>query len=345
MDYRSLGTSDLTVSALCLGTMTFGQQNTIAQAHAQLDAAIAQGINFIDTAEMYPVPMRADTFGFTETLLGQWLQRQQRDRLVIATKAAGPNPHLPWVRCSDRSLNRANLEAALDASLKRLQTDYVDLYQLHWPDRYVPLFGAPDYDPSQERPSIPIEEQLQVLGEFVAAGKVRYIGLSNETPWGVNEFCRLAATLNLPKIVSIQNAYNLTNRVFEIHLTETCRFQTVGLLAYSPLAFGFLTGKHRQGSPPESRIAQFEGFARRYSKPNVAPAVQAYAKIAADHGLSLTQMALAFVRSRPWVTSTIIGATNLDQLHENIASADLTLSEDVLNAIQDVHLRYPNPAP
>jgi aryl-alcohol dehydrogenase-like predicted oxidoreductase len=345
MDYQHLGTSDLMVSALCLGTMTFGQQNTIAQAQAQLDAAIAQGINFIDTAELYPVPMRADTFGLTETVLGKWLKTQQRDRLILATKAAGPTDRMPWIRGSDRSLNRANLEAALDASLKRLQTDYIDLYQLHWPDRYVPLFGAPDYDPSQERPSVPIAEQLDVLGKFVAAGKVRYIGLSNETPWGVNEFCRLAAELNLPKIVSLQNAYNLTNRVFEIHLTETCRFQGVGLLAYSPLAFGFLTGKHRDGSPAESRIAQFEGFSRRYNKPNFAEAVQAYAEIAAEYGLSLTQMALAFVRSRPWVTSTIIGATTLDQLQENIASADLTLSSEILDAIQAVHQRYPNPTP
>ncbi len=345
MEYRPLGRSDLRVSAICLGTMTYGQQNTVQEAHEQLNYAVAQGINFIDTAEMYPVPARAETQGRTEAYIGSWLARQERDRLIIATKATGPGPHMAWMRGGDRNLNRTNLEQAVNDSLKRLQTDYIDLYQLHWPDRYVALFGAPNYDPQQERETVPIAEQLQVLADLVTAGKIRSIGLSNETPWGVSQFCHIAEQLNLPRIVAIQNAYNLTNRVFDIHLAETCHREQIGLLAYSPLAFGFLTGKHRNGKAPNSRLALFPGFDRRYQKPNLAEAVAAYGEIAQRHGLTLTQLALGFVQSRWCVTSTIIGATNLTQLQENIATATITLTPEMIADIETIHHRYPNPTP
>ncbi|MGQ9837773.1 MAG: NADP(H)-dependent aldo-keto reductase [Cyanobacteriota bacterium] len=346
MRYLPLGHSSLTVSEICLGTMTFGQQNTLAEAHEQLDYALAQGINFIDTAEMYPVPARAETQGSTECYIGEWLQHQQRDQLIIATKITGPGRPWHWIRHGSLSINRDNIKQAVIGSLKRLKTDYIDLYQIHWPDRYVPQFGAVSYDPSQERPTVPIAEQLEALAEMVQAGFIRYIGLSNETPWGVSEFCHLAEQLGLPKVVSIQNAYSLINRLFEVGLAEVCRNEQVSLLAYSPLGFGVLTGKYLQGKKPAgSRLALFEGFGQRYQKPNVAEAVAAYVSIAQKYGLTPAQLALAFVRSRWFVTSTIIGATNLAQLKENLSCLQVELSAEILTEIEAVHQRYPNPAP
>lgn len=344
MEYRQLGDSDLKISALGLGTMTFGEQNTEAEAHAQLDYALSRGVNFIDTAEMYPVPPRAETVHRTESYLGNWLKRQQRDKLIIATKIAGPARGFHWIRGGPR-ITREHIHAAIDGSLRRLQTDYVDLYQIHWPDRYVPMFGATSYEVSQERDSTPIAGQLQALAELVQAGKVRYLGLSNETPWGVMEFVRCADDLGLPKIVSIQNAYSLLNRSFEYGLAEVCRHARVGLLAYSPLAFGHLSGKYLDDPQATGRITLFPGFGQRYAKPNVTAATREYARIARAAGMSPATLALAFARTRWFTASVILGATNMKQLQENLDSAAITLGEEVLQAIEAVQQRYRDPAP
>ncbi|WP_035384758.1 NADP(H)-dependent aldo-keto reductase [Ferriphaselus sp. R-1] len=344
MEYRKLGGSDLSVSALCLGTMTFGEQNSEAEAHAQLDYAVARGVNLIDTAEMYPVAPRAETVHRTEAYIGTWLKRQPRDRLVVATKIAGPARGFGWIRGGPR-IDRAHIQSAIDGSLRRLQTDYVDLYQIHWPDRYVPMFGATRYDAAQERDSTPIVEQLQALAELVQAGKVRHIGLSNETPWGVMEFVRCAEQIGLPKIVSVQNAYHLMNRTFEAGLAEVCHHANVGLLAYSPLAFGHLTGKYLENPQTPGRITLFPGFGQRYNKPNVPAASAEYVRIAREAGLNPAQMALAYARSRRFTASVILGATTLDQLKENLDSAEFTLDAEVLTKIDAVHQRYPDPAP
>jgi aryl-alcohol dehydrogenase-like predicted oxidoreductase len=344
MKYNQLGSSDLNVSEICLGTMTFGEQNTEADAHAQLDMAIDYGVNFIDTAEMYPVAPRAETQGRTERYVGSWLKKQQRDKLIVATKITGPSRGFDWIRGGPK-VTKAHIHTAIDDSLKRLQTDYVDLYQIHWPDRYVPMFGSTSYDPSHEHDTTPITEQLQALAALVDAGKVRYIGLSNETPWGVSEFNRCAKELGLPHIVSIQNAYHLLNRTFEAGLAEVCHHEQVGLLAYSPLAFGHLSGKYLENPQAQGRVTQFPQFTQRYSKINVPEAVEAYAKIARNAGLTPTQMALAFVRSRPFTASIIIGATNLAQLKENLDSVKVELSAEVLGQIEAAHQQYPNPAP
>lgn len=345
MKYNPLGDSDLQVSELCLGTMTFGQQNTCEDAAQQLDFALSRGVNFIDTAEMYPVPPKAETQGKTEAFVGEWLAQQPRDRLIVATKIAGPSDRLHWIRDGGCRVDRAQVRQAVNDSLKRLKTDYIDLYQIHWPDRYVPLFGGPPYHPDRERETVPIAEQLEAFAELVRAGKIRYLGLSNETPWGVMEFCRLADALNLPRIVSIQNAYSLLNRTFELNLSETCRFCRVGLLAYSPLGFGWLTGKYLESVPPQSRLGSFPHFGQRYDKRNTRDAAAAYVELALQHDLTPAQMALAFVRTRWFVASTIVGATTLEQLEENLDSAALELPAEVLEEIEAIHARYPNPTP
>lgn len=346
MDYRKLGQSDIRVSAICLGTMTFGKQNTEAEAHAQLDAAVAAGVNFIDTAEMYPVPPEADTYALTEQYIGNWLQqRGGRDKLIIATKAAGRADWLPWVRNGQNCFDRANLEAAVDASLRRLQTDYIDLYQLHWPDRSTNFFGELGYNHQPDTHSVPIEETLRVLADLVTAGKIRHIGLSNETPWGTMQFLQLAEQHGLPRSVSIQNPYNLLNRTFEVGLAEIAHREDCGLLAYSPLGFGVLSGKYLNGARPNgARITLFERFTR-YTNPRAEQATAAYVAVAQQHGLDPAQMALAYVTSRPFVTSNIIGATNLTQLQSNLDSASLQLNADVLEAIEAIHTDIPNPAP
>lgn len=344
MEYRKLGNSDLQVSALCLGTMTFGEQNTEADAHAQLDLAVSHGINFIDTAEMYPVAPRAETAHRTESYIGTWLKKQPRDKLIIATKITGPGRGFNWIRNGPR-ITRKQITDAIEGSLRRLQTDYVDLYQIHWPDRYVPMFGATSYDVAQERDSTPIAEQLAALAELAEHGKVRHIGISNETPWGVSEFVRCAEQAGLPKIVSIQNAYSLLNRTFESGLAEVCRHANVGLLAYSPLAFGWLSGKYLADPHAKGRITLFPGFGQRYAKPNVLAATREYVRIAQDAGLSPAQMALAFARTRWFNASVILGATKLEQLKENLDSAEVKLSADALEKIDAVHKLYPNPAP
>ena len=345
MDRRKLGASELDVSKICLGTMTWGQQNTEADAHAQLDYALANGVNFIDAAEMYPVPTRAHTQGKTEEYIGTWLKRQPRDRIVLASKVAGPARQVTWIRNGPK-LTGEQITAAIDTSLARLQTDYLDLYQIHWPERYTPLFGEWQFDPAKDRQdATPILEQLEALDRIVKAGKVRYIGLSNETPYGVMRFLQLADQHRLPRVVSIQNAYSLVNRTFEQALTEITHHEKVALLAYSPLAFGQLTGKHRDGYAPNSRLALFDSnFGTRYRRPGLTAAMQPYFDLAAQLGMSPATLALAWVNDRWFVASNIIGATTMEQLRENIASAATTLPADAIAEIERIHAAYLQPA-
>jgi len=345
MEYRRLGDSDLSVSAICLGTMTFGQQNTEAEAHEQLDYALGQGVNFIDTAEMYPVPPRAETCNRTETIVGNWLADKPRDKIVLATKVAGPNRNMAWIRGGPKSLDRANVREAIEGSLKRLKTDYIDLYQIHWPARNVPMFGRFHFDPAQELESVTIRDQLETMAELVKEGKLRYVGLSNEHPWGVMEFLRLSAEHGLPRVVSIQNAFSLLNRTFEFGLSEIAFRERVGLLAYSPLAFGHLSGKYLADPKAKGRITDFPGFGQRYEKADVAPAAAAYAALARKHGLTGTELALSFVYRRWFTSSTIIGATSMDQLREDIGAWSKPLSEEVLVEIDRLQLSHMNPAP
>ncbi|MCH2221129.1 MAG: NADP(H)-dependent aldo-keto reductase [Dechloromonas sp.] len=345
MQHRALGKSELIVPEICLGTMTFGEQTAEADAHAQLDFALAHGVNFIDTAEMYAVPPRAETYGATETIVGNWLKRQQRDKIILATKVAGPARSLTWIRNGPQAMDRSNIRAAIEGSLQRLQTDYIDLYQLHWPERNQPMFGQWQFDPKSERGGTPIREQLEALAELVREGKVRHIGVSNEHAWGLMQFVRLADELGLPRIVSTQNAYHLLNRTFETGLAEISHREQIGLLAYSPLAFGHLTGKYLADPAAPGRLTQWPFFGQRYTKPNVAPAVAAYAALARQHDLTPTQLALGFVRSRWFVASTIIGASSLAQLQETLPATLTPLSDEILAAIDAIHLQYTNPAP
>ena len=345
MEYRKLGRTSVEVSVLCLGTMTWGEQNTEAEAHQQLDAALAAGVNFIDTAEMYPVPPKAETYTLTEQYIGNWLKKRGgRDDIVLASKVASRADWLDYIREGQICLDRTNIEQALHASLERLHTDYLDLYQLHWPDRNTNFFGKLGYTHESEY-SVPIEETLRVLADLVAAGKVRHIGLSNETPWGVMEFLRLAEQCGLPRVVSVQNPYSLLNRTFEVGLAEVAHREDCGLLAYSPLGFGVLSGKYLHGQQPAgARVTLYERFSR-YSNAQAVAATQAYVELAQEHGLDPAQMALAYVTSRPFLTSNIIGATSLAQLESNLASAELSLSDEVLAGIEAIHQQQPNPAP
>ena len=345
MKHNKLGSSDLGVSEICLGTMTWGEQNSERDAHQQLDYAVSRGINFVDLAEMYPVPPKAQTQGLTEAYFGRWLKKQPRDKLIVASKITAQGRGFGWVRAGPGPIGKKSIQEALDGSLRRLQTDYVDLYQIHWPDRYLPLFGNIFYDPRQERATASIEEQLEAFAGFVKAGKIRYLGLSNESPWGVLEFMRLARTKALPMVVSIQNAYSLLNRSFEAGLSEVTRREGVPLLAYSPLAFGHLSGKYLNGAKPAgARLTRFPPFGQRYDKPNVMPAVAAYAELAGKANLSAAALAIAFVKSRWFCASTIIGATTMGQLKEDIDAAGVALDDEVLAQVDAIHLHFPNPA-
>lgn len=326
--------------------MTWGEQNSEAQAHEQLDFAIAAGVNFIDTAEMYPVPPKADTYSLTERYIGSWLKRRAcRDRIMLATKAMSRSDDLRYVRDGDTRLDRKNIVAAVDASLQRLQTDYVDLYQLHWPDRKTNYFGRLGYVHDERDQPVPIDETLRVLADLVNAGKIRYVGLSNETPWGTMEFLRLAQEQGLPRVVSIQNPYNLLNRTFEVGLAEIAHREAVGLLAYSPLGFGTLSGKYlNDARPAGARLTLFKRFSR-YTNDMARQAVAEYVNLAGQYDINPAQMALAFVNSRPFLTSTIIGATTMDQLRDDIASIDMKLDDTVIEQIEEIHRRYPNPSP
>ena len=332
------------VSKICLGTMTWGQQNTEAEAHEQISYALERGINMLDAAEMYPVPPRAETQGRTEEYIGTWFKKTGlRDSYVLATKAAGPNPEFHYLRGGPK-FTKEQLIEAVNGSLRRLQTDCIDLYQLHWPDRYTNFFGQRGYL-HREQPETPIEETLRALEDIVQSGKVRAIGLSNETPWGTMKFLELANREGLPRVDSIQNPYSLLNRTYEIAMAEVSHREDVGLLAYSPLGMGLLTGKYRNGAKPGgSRMVVFERFTR-YEGAETWEAAERYLQLADDHGINPTHMALAFVNARPFVVSNIIGATTMEQLKMNIDSLDVVLSKDVLQGIEAIQQAIPNPAP
>ena len=346
MEHKRLGRTDLQVSAICLGTMTWGEQNTEQEAHEQLDYALAAGVNFIDTAELYPVPPMAETYSRTEQYIGNWLtKRGNRDRVILATKVAGRGEWVDYMRDGTVCLDRKNIETAINNSLKRLQTEYVDLYQLHWPDRKTNFFGRMGFEYDADDTSVPIEETLSVLNDIIKTGKVRHFGLSNETPWGAMTFARLAEEKGWPRPVSIQNPYNLLNRTFEIGLSEIAHHEDMGLLAYSPLGFGVLSGKYLNGARPDgARLTLFTRF-DRYNSDNAVRATQAYVDIARKDGLDPAQMALAYVNSRSFLTSNIIGATNMAQLKDNIDSIGLKLDEMVIEDIEAVHKDIPNPCP
>jgi aryl-alcohol dehydrogenase-like predicted oxidoreductase len=345
MRYKNLGNSDLNISEICLGTMTFGEQNTETQSHAQIDMALDYGVNFIDTAEMYSIPPREETYGKTEEIIGNWFHKTgRREQVILASKVIGQADWMPHVRAGKACLDRNNIEQAINSSLRRLKTDYLDLYQIHWPDRKTNFFGKLDYQHPEQEETTSIEETLVVLNDLVQTGKVRYIGISNETPWGVMEYLRLSDKLNLPRIISIQNPYNLLNRSFEIGLSEISHREQIDLLAYSPLGFGVLSGKYLQHQPANSRLTLFPSY-QRYSNENGIAATREYVNLALEHQLKPVQMALAFVNQRPFIGANIIGATNLDQLKENLESSEIKLSEALVKDIDSIHQRYSNPCP
>jgi len=344
MKYRTLAGTDLNVSEVCLGTMTWGEQNSEADGHAQLEYAIAQGVNFIDTAEMYPVPPNATTQGRTETILGAWLARRPRGNLVIASKVAGPGRR-DWIRGGRTDLTRDVIAEAVDASLARLKIDHIDLYQIHWPQRNVPMFGATAFDPAKEKEGPSIHEQVEALAAMAKAGKIRHYGLSNETAWGVCEFRRVAQELGAPGPVTIQNSYSLVSRGVDNDLAEVLFRNQMSLLAYSPLAGGMLSGKYSGGAkPPNARFTLFDGIGVRFRKPIVHEAVDAYAALAKRRGLSLPQLALGYVKSRWFLGASIVGATTLSQLEEDIAAAQMELDGETLAEIAAIQVKYPNPA-
>ena len=344
MKYRMLPGTDLNVSTVCLGTMTWGEQNSEAEAHAQLDAALAHGINFIDTAEMYPVPPRAETQGRTEAYVGNWLARRPRGEVVVATKVAGPGRR-DWIRGGRTDLTHGVIAEAVETSLARLRTDYIDLYQIHWPQRNVPNFGATEFDPAKERDGPSIHEQVEAMAALIKAGKIRHYGLSNETAWGVCEFRRAARELGVAGPVTLQNSYSLLSRNVDNDLAETLFREGMSLLAYSPLGAGILSGKYRNGAqPPAARFTRFDGLGLRFRKPPVPEAVEAYAVLARKRGLSLPQLALGYVASRRYLGAAIIGATSLAQLEEDIAAAQVELDAETSEGIAAIQLRYPNPA-
>ena len=346
MEFRKLGNTDIDVSLICLGTMTWGEQNSEKEAHEQLDYALDSGINFIDTAELYPVPPKKETQGLTDQYIGNWIGlRKNRDKFILASKVTGRSG-MDWFRGSETRLDRDNILQSVEDSLKRLKTDYIDLLQLHWPDTKSNFFGNLDYKHSKEDDFIPLELQLEALAELVKSGKVRYIGLSNETPWGVAKFLELSKTNNLPRIVSVQNPYSLLNRSFEIGLSEIAIRENCGLLAYSPLAFGVLSGKYLGGKKPKgARLTLFGDQFTRYTKERSIQATEEYERIAKKHNLDFAQMSLAFINRQPFLTSNIIGATTMEQLKSNIGSLGISLSEDIISDIETVHSSNPNPSP
>ncbi|WP_026437625.1 aldo/keto reductase [Acidovorax sp. JHL-9] len=347
-----LGQTGLHVTPICLGTMTFGEQVGESDAHAILDRSLARGVNFIDTAEMYAVPARAPTFGATETIIGRWFAKNPgaRQKLVLASKVAGPSRGMPWIR-EGKGMTAADIVASCEGSLRRLQTDVIDLYQIHWPERHVPAFGTKYYDPAKETAQTPIHEQLQALAGLVKAGKVRHVGLSNETPYGVHEFVRLAEAHGLPRVATVQNPYCLINRSYDNALDETCHRLNVSLLAYSPLGFGLLTGKYDASgiegpnAPQGARIASYESVRRqRWGRPEALAAARRYNQLAREHGLTPTQLALAFCYGNWRVASTIIGVTSLAQLDEDLAAWDTALSPELLAAIDQIRWQVGDPA-
>jgi aryl-alcohol dehydrogenase-like predicted oxidoreductase len=350
-DYKKLGHTELKVSPITLGTMTFGDQNTQIEAFKQLDFALSQGINSFDVAEMYPVPPKAETCNATELIIGNWVRNQKREELVLSTKIAGPRRSIDWIRGGPKSLDEKNIKEAVNNSLKRMKTDYIDILYLHWPERNVPMFGQYKFDPKDEYRNgskiqwVSIEEQLESLMKLVKDGKVRYIALSNEYPWGVMEFVRVSKEKKLPLISAVQNSYSLINRIVELGLSEILYRENLGFFAYSPLGFGHLSGKYIHDPESSGRVNLFPGYAKRYSKPGVRLAVEDYLHIARQANISLTQMALSFAYRQWFVTSTIVGATTMNQLKENISAYEIMLNDDILEKIDQIHLTRMNPAP
>ncbi|WP_369752758.1 aldo/keto reductase [Flavobacterium sp. WC2409] len=345
MKYTTLPNTDIKVSKICLGTMTFGEQNNELEGHAQMDYALEQGVNFFDTAEMYSVPARQETYGSTEKILGTWFKKSgKREEIVLASKIAGPNPNFTYMR-EKNDFSPASIKYALDNSLKRLQTDYIDLYQLHWPERKTNYFGQRGFTLQDDQWEDNIHEVLESLDGFIKEGKIKHIGLSNENAWGIMRFLEENKYNNLPRVKTIQNPYSLLNRLFENASAEVCARENVGLLAYSPMGFGVLSGKFLTGEKhPKARLNLFPQYSR-YSSEQCTQATKLYQEIALKNGLSLTELSLAFVEQQPFLTSTIIGATTMDQLKENIATINVTLSDEVLQAINEVQAIIPDPAP
>jgi len=344
MKYTTLPNTDIKISKICLGTMTFGQQNSEAEGHAQMDYALEKGVNFFDTAEMYSVPARQETYGGTEKIIGTWFQKTgRREEIILASKIAGPSPSFGYMR-DNLDFSPKSIRVALDQSLQRLQTDYIDLYQLHWPERKTNMFGQRGFKVQDDAWEDNIQSVLETLGGFVKQGKINHIGLSNETPWGVMRFLEESKYQNLPRVKTIQNPYSLLNRTFEGGLSEICIRENLGLLAYSPLAFGILSGKYLSGIKPNYRIALFPQYSR-YNSTKCTEATILYQEIAHKHGVTLTEMALAFVNQQAFMTSSIIGATTMEQLKENIASIKIVLSDEILNEINAVQAIIPDPAP
>ncbi len=343
MKYTTLPHTDIKVSKICLGTMTWGNQNTEVEGHEQMDYAMTQGVNFFDAAELYPVPANAETYGETERIIGTWFKKTgNRENVILTSKVVGPGPYTAHIR--KNGFSKEAITEAVHNSLQRLQTDYIDLYQLHWPERPVNCFGVRDFPyqaPTQWEDNI--TEVLETLDGFIKEGKIRHVGLSNESPWGTMRYLQESKEKGLPRMITIQNAYSLLHRIFEIGLSEICLKENVGLLAYSPLGFGVLSGKYLDGMPKGSRVDLFPNY-NRYSSPESTVAVRKYLAIAEKHGLSLAQMSLAFINQLPFVSGNIIGASKMSQLKENISSIDIDLSDEIIKEINAVHATNPNPA-
>ena len=346
MEYKKLGNTDIEVSLICLGTMTWGEQNSEKEGFEQMDLAVGEGINFFDTAELYSVPPKKETWGLTEKIIGNWLKlRKCRDKIIIATKVVGRSG-MKWFRNKETRLNKEQINEAINGSLKRLNTDYIDLYQLHWPDRKSNFFGKLGYAHEDENDFIEVKTQLEILSDIIKEGKIRNIGLSNETPWGLMKFLSIADQYNLPRVVSVQNPYSLLNRSYEVGMAEVSVREKCGLLAYSPLAFGMLTGKYDNGEKPDdARLTLYGDMFTRYTKPKGLKYSEKFNDIARKNNLSPAAMALSFVNSREFITSNIIGATNLDQLKENINSHKIQLSSEVIDEIEKIHNENPYPCP
>ncbi len=346
MNYKNLGNTDLKVSTICLGTMTWGEQNTEQEGFEQMDFALDNGVNFWDTAELYSVPPRAETFGYTEEIIGNWFKKtKKRDKVVLASKVAGPARD--YLRNGENSFVGKNLEEALNGSLRRLKTDYIDLYQLHWPERNVNMFGRLGYEHNDNEDEWnKMEDVLNELQKYTKLGKIRHIGLSNETPWGVSKFLQLSKEHDLPRMMSIQNPYSLLNRSYEVGLAEISVRDKIGCLAYSPLASGYLTGKYRNGNLPKgSRIERDGDFWTRYDKPNAEKAIDEYFKISKKYNINFAQMSIKFCEIQPFMTSVIIGATTIEQLKENIESVNINLTDNLIKDLNEIQKIYPNPCP
>ncbi len=345
MNYKKLGNTEIDVSTICLGTMTWGEQNTQEEGFEQMDYALDQGVNFWDTAEIYSIPPKQETFGDTEVIIGNWFEKtKKREKVILASKVCGPMRE--YVRGGGNQFGTKNINEALEGSLRRLKTDYIDLYQLHWPERRTNFFGKLGYEHDDSNEWTQFEDVLENLQKFIEQGKIRYVGLSNETPWGLSRFLELSKEKNLPRMLSVQNPYNLLNRTYEVGLAEMSVREKAGLLAYSPLACGYLSGKYRNNQMPKgTRIERDGEFWTRYNKPNSNKAIDAYYEVAKKNRLNLAQMSLKFLEIQPFVTSVIIGATTMEQLKTNIESVNVNLTDEIIKEINEVQTIYPNPCP